>query len=116
MWRIVGGALVLFFSSLAAVPSAAQAEKRVALVSGNGAYQKASKLLNPGNDVGFAAKAGSIALDGEGANSPYAAAVLNHIATLGLDLRIGFGRVRDEVLKAPRNKQEPFVYGSLGGE
>jgi uncharacterized caspase-like protein len=65
--------------------------------------------------IGFAAKAGSIALDGEGANSPYAAAVLNHIATPGLDLRIGFGRVRDQVLKATRNKQEPFVYGSLGG-
>jgi uncharacterized caspase-like protein len=45
--------------------------------------------------IGFAAKAGSIALDGEGANSPYATAVLNHIATPGLDLRIGFGRVRD---------------------
>src|SRR5262245_48933116 len=65
--------------------------------------------------IGFAAKAGSIALDGEGANSPYATAVLNHIATPGLDLRIGFGRVRDEVLKVTRNKQEPFVYGSLGG-
>ena len=65
--------------------------------------------------IGFAAKAGSIAMDGEGANSPYAAAVLNHIATPGLDLRIGFGRVRDEVLKVTRNKQEPFVYGSLGG-
>jgi caspase domain-containing protein len=65
--------------------------------------------------IGFAAKAGSIALDGEGANSPYATAVLNHLATPGLDLRIGFGRVRDEVLKVTRNKQEPFVYGSLGG-
>jgi hypothetical protein len=65
--------------------------------------------------IAFAAKAGSVALDGDGANSPYAAAVLNHIATPGLDLRIGFGRVRDEVLKVTRNKQEPFVYGSLGG-
>src|SRR5262245_45263103 len=50
MWRSVGFALILLFSSLAAVP-AAQAEKRVALVIGNGAYQKASKLLNPGNDA-----------------------------------------------------------------
>jgi hypothetical protein len=31
--------------------SVAHAEKRVALVIGNGAYQKASKLLNPGNDA-----------------------------------------------------------------
>jgi len=42
--------------------------------------------------IGFAAKAGSIALDGEGANSPYATAVLNQIATPRLDLRIGFGQ------------------------
>ena len=65
--------------------------------------------------IGFAAKAGSVALDGEGPNSPYSMALLNHIATPGLDLRIAFGRVRDEVLKVTRNKQEPFVYGSLGG-
>jgi hypothetical protein len=65
--------------------------------------------------IGFAAKAGSIALDGEGANSPYAAALLNNLPIPGLDLRIAFGRVRDEVLKLTRNKQEPFLYGSLGG-
>jgi hypothetical protein len=33
----------------------------------------------------------------------------------GLDLRIAFGRVRDEAPKVTRSKQEPFVYGSLGG-
>jgi uncharacterized caspase-like protein len=65
--------------------------------------------------IAFAAKAGSIALDGEGANSPYAIALLNNLTTPRLDLRIAFGRVRDDVLKATRNKQEPFVYGSLGG-
>ncbi len=65
--------------------------------------------------IGFAAKAGSFALDGEGRNSPYATAVLNHLATPGLDLRIAFGRVRDEVLRTTKSRQEPFVYGSLGG-
>jgi chemotaxis protein histidine kinase CheA len=38
-----------------------------------------------------------------------------HITEPGLDLRIAFGRVRDDVLKATGNRQEPFVYGSLGG-
>jgi hypothetical protein len=33
----------------------------------------------------------------------------------GLDVRLAFGRVRDEVLKSTANRQEPFVYGSLGG-
>lgn len=65
--------------------------------------------------IGFAAKAGSYALDGDGANSPYALALVNNLAMPGLDLRIAFGRVRDEVLKSTRSKQEPFVYGSLGG-
>ena len=66
--------------------------------------------------IGFAAKAGSYALDGDGLNSPYAVAVLNNLAIPGLDLRIAFGRVRDEVLRATKRKQEPFVYGSLGGD
>jgi peptidoglycan hydrolase-like protein with peptidoglycan-binding domain len=33
----------------------------------------------------------------------------------GLDVRLAFGRVRDEVLKSTKNRQEPFVSGSLGG-
>src|SRR5712672_2143138 len=36
--------------------------------------------------------------------------------TLGLDVRRAFGFVRDEVLRTTGNKQEPFVYGSLGGD
>lgn len=31
-------------------------------------------------------------------------------------MRVAFGRVRDEVLKKTANRQEPFVYGSLGGD
>jgi hypothetical protein len=65
--------------------------------------------------VAFAAKAGLTALDGDSKNSPYAAALVRHIATPGLDLRRAFGFVRDEVLKATGNRQEPYVYGSLGG-
>jgi uncharacterized caspase-like protein len=65
--------------------------------------------------IAFAAKAGSTALDGDGQNSPFTAALIKNIVTPGLDLRIAFGRVRDEVLKSTGNKQEPFVYGSLGG-
>jgi hypothetical protein len=65
--------------------------------------------------IAFAAKAGSVALDGDAKNSPFTAALLHNIASPGLDLRIAFGRVRDEVLKATNRKQEPFVYGSLGG-
>jgi len=65
--------------------------------------------------IAFAAKAGSTAADGDGANSPYTSALVKHLAAPGLDLRLALGRVRDEVLKTTSNKQEPFVYGSLGG-
>ena len=66
--------------------------------------------------VAFAAKAGAVANDGDGNNSPFATALVKHIAEPGLDLRLAFGRVRDDVLKSTSYGQEPFVYGSLGGQ
>jgi len=65
--------------------------------------------------IAFAAKAGSTAADGQGSHSPYTEALVTHLATPGLDLRLALGRVRDEVLKSTAKRQEPFVYGSLGG-
>jgi uncharacterized caspase-like protein len=65
--------------------------------------------------IAFAAKAGSTANDGEGAHSPFTTALLKHLTAPGLDLRIAFGKVRDEVLASTGARQEPHVYGSLGG-
>ena len=65
--------------------------------------------------VAYAAKAGSISYDGDGPNSPYASALLRHLAEPGIDIRIALGRVRDEVLSMTSGRQEPFIYGSLGG-
>src|SRR6266487_5515209 len=70
---------------------------------------------NPNVLIAYSAKAGSTAADGDGKNSPFTTALSHHIATPGLDVRRAFGFVRDEVLKTTGNKQEPFVYGSLGG-
>jgi hypothetical protein len=66
--------------------------------------------------VAFATKAGAVADDGAGENSQYATALVKYLAEPGVDLRVAFGRVRDEVLKRTLNRQEPFVYGSLGGD
>ena len=66
--------------------------------------------------IAYSAKAGSTAADGDGQNSPFTAALSHHLTKPGLDVRRAFGFVRDEVLKSTGNKQEPFVYGSLGGE
>jgi uncharacterized caspase-like protein len=65
--------------------------------------------------IAYAAKGGSTAEDGDGDHSPYASALLKHLPTPNLDLRQAFGLVRDDVMKATDNKQEPFTYGSLGG-
>ncbi len=65
--------------------------------------------------VAFAAKAGFTALDGASKNSPYATALVKYIARPGLDLRKAFGFIRDDVLQATNNRQEPYLYGSLGG-
>lgn len=71
---------------------------------------------SPNTMVAFAAKAGSTASDGDSKNSPFATALVERLPTPGLDLRKAFGFVRDDVLKNTGYKQEPYVYGSLGGD
>ncbi|WP_246583313.1 caspase family protein [Bradyrhizobium iriomotense] len=71
---------------------------------------------SPNTMIAFAAKAGSTASDGDSRNSPFAVALSEHLPKPGLDLRKAFGFVRDDVLRSTANKQEPFVYGSLGGD
>ncbi|MBR0800054.1 caspase family protein [Bradyrhizobium jicamae] len=66
--------------------------------------------------IAYSAKAGSTAADGDGKNSPFTLALSKFLPTPGLDVRRAFGYVRDDVLKTTNNRQEPFVYGSLGGE
>jgi hypothetical protein len=65
--------------------------------------------------IAYAAKAGSTAEDGEGQHSPFTSAILKHLTNPGLDVRLAFGRVRDEVMRATGSRQEPYVYGALGG-
>lgn len=66
--------------------------------------------------VAFSTRAGAVTDDGDGKNSEYVSALVRYIAEPGLDVRVALGRVRDEVLRKTFNRQEPFVYGSLGGD
>ncbi len=70
---------------------------------------------SPNTLIAFAAKAGSTAYDGDSKSSPFTAALVKYLTRPGLDLRKAFGFARDDVLKATNNRQEPFIYGSLGG-
>ena len=69
----------------------------------------------PNTFIAFAAKEGSTASDGDGQNSPFSAALVKHLATPGLDIRKAFGFVRDDVMNATGNQQEPYTTNSLGG-
>lgn len=68
-----------------------------------------------GTLVAFSAEAGSVAFDGETANSPFALALAANLPTENLEIGLVFRRVRDDVLKATYNYQEPHTYGSLSG-
>lgn len=67
--------------------------------------------------VAYSARHGTTADDGEpGRHSPFVVAMLEHLKTSRLDIRIMLGRVRDSVLQSTGRQQEPFTYGSLGGQ
>lgn len=68
--------------------------------------------------VAYAAKAGQVASDGVAgqANSPFATALIRNMSKPGVEIRKFFGLVRDDVMASTGNSQEPFVYGSLGGD
>lgn len=76
-------------------------------------------LSNIEPDTGFmvvyAAKHGETALDGDGANSPFATAVARNIKSPGIEVRKLFDTVRDDVGASTDKKQQPFSYGSLPG-
>jgi uncharacterized caspase-like protein len=87
--------------------------------------QRRSKLITPGQGrvepntvntlIAYAAKAGTTALERDGDQSLFTAALLHNLFVPGLDVRLAFGRTREEVLERSGNRQEPFVYGVLGG-
>jgi len=66
--------------------------------------------------VAYAAKDGTTAFDGSGDHSPFTAALLKHIEMPGLEVTFLFRNVRDDVIAATGNEQQPFVYGSLSKE
>jgi hypothetical protein len=72
--------------------------------------------LGAGTLIAFATAPGQVALDGQGANSPFSAALSHHIGTPGLEVQQMLTRVRAEVVAATKNKQVPWSNSSLLGE
>ncbi|WP_420335559.1 caspase family protein [Roseibium sp.] len=63
--------------------------------------------------IAYAAKAGTVAYDGDGDMSPYAAAFNEALQEPGLDVSLFFRQIRDRVMDLTGERQEPFHYGSL---
>lgn len=76
----------------------------------------AGSTLGAGTLIAFATAPGKVALDGEGANSPFSAALSRHIATPGLEVQQMLTRVRAEVVAATKSQQVPWSNSSLLGE
>jgi uncharacterized caspase-like protein len=72
--------------------------------------------LSAGTLIAFATAPGQVALDGEGVNSPFSAALSRHIGTPGIEVQQMLTRVRAEVVAATRSKQVPWSNSSLLGE
>ncbi len=66
-----------------------------------------------GSIVMYATKAGDVANDGTGKNSPFTTALIKHIKTPGLDVNLLPSRVTKTVLELTDNKQTPGSYVQL---
>ena len=92
---------------------------KLASPNGKRAASRGLSAIEPGAGevVAYAAKEGTIAQDGPAnSNSPFASALVKSLNEPGLEIRLLFGRIRDDVLAATRNEQEPYTYASLGGD
>lgn len=69
-----------------------------------------------GTLIAFATSPDTVALDGNGRNSPFTTALLKHIRTPGIEVRTMLTRVRADVIKATNDKQVPWDHSSLTGE
>ena len=69
-----------------------------------------------GTLIAYATGPGDVAADGQGEHSPFTGALLDHIGTPGLEVRVLLSRVREEVLEQTSKRQVPWDSSSLLGE
>jgi uncharacterized caspase-like protein len=79
------------------------------------AVQRGLAPSNPGGGtlIAFSTKPGAVALDGDGANSPFTEALARHLRTPGLEVRQMLTRVRADVISATRGEQYPWDNSGL---
>src|SRR5262249_45060030 len=75
----------------------------------------AQVVTGVGTLIAFATEPGNVALDGDGRNSPFTAALLDAIERPGLHIGDLMIDVRNEVLRKTAGKQVPWEHSSLTG-
>ena len=83
------------------------------------ASRRLSRGLAPLNEsegtlIAYSTKDGQVAQDGEGKNSPFTTALLQHLGDPD-DIAVVLRKVREKVMKNTGGKQQPWEYGSLTG-
>ena len=82
----------------------------------SGARGLAPVTAPSGTLIAYATAPGQVALDGDGSNSPYTAALAEAIPTPGIPLEDVFRRARRKVLEVTGGRQTPWEHSSLTGE
>ncbi|MEL6264097.1 MAG: caspase family protein [Pseudomonadota bacterium] len=70
----------------------------------------------PGLMIAYSTDPGNVAYDGAGENSAFTEALVRHVATPGVEARLMFGRVRQDVIRATEGAQIPWVEEAVIGE
>lgn len=89
----------------------AQTSRSLGIGRGLAQVEKAVGMM-----IAFSTQPGNVALDGEGRNSPYTAALLRHIAAQGQSINDTMIEVRRDVLEQTGGKQVPWENSSLTGQ
>ncbi|MCV0394153.1 MAG: caspase family protein [Rhizobiaceae bacterium] len=75
----------------------------------------AAENASDGSYLAFAAQPGKPSFDGNGRNSPFTSALIDHIAKPGVDIRLAMADVRESVAEATGYRQIPWESSSLVG-
>jgi uncharacterized caspase-like protein len=70
--------------------------------------------VSEGTLIAYSTKDGQVAQDGDGKNSPFTKALLDHLDDPE-DIAVVLRKVREHVMKNTGGKQQPWEYGSLTG-
>jgi uncharacterized caspase-like protein len=104
---------VLFLDACRDNPLARNLARALGTRSTNIGRGLAAAESGEGTLIAFSTQPGAVAFDGEGRNSPFAAALLKHIATPGEDLSSVLIGVRNDVMASTSRRQVPWDHSAL---